>query len=147
MEVKDYRAIRQTGKDLTSKIFKFAIDNNKEVLSYHASLFEVKSIDSGRNTSVLIDLLDPNRKEFTLMDIGLSQTSVVGLIFYTRLLPIQDIYMTSGVSFGFENSCKDKLIATISLATFKKRNKLNTTEMFVLMHKKHQHFGLKIKTL
>ena len=38
MEVKDYRAIRQTGKDLTSKIFKFAIDNNKEDLTYAAKL-------------------------------------------------------------------------------------------------------------
>lgn len=211
MKVEDYRAIRQTGKDLTSKIFKFAIDNNKEelthaakllgfwsdhklifdsdeefdvlteflifekfnqnipvvkrfynsnpeltylekenmkgILNYYASIFEIKSIDSSKNTAVLIDLLDPNRKEFILMDIGLSQTSVVGLIFYSRLLPIEDIYMTSGVSFGFENCYKDKLLATISLAGFKKRNKLNTTEMFVLMNKKHQHFGLKIKSL
>ena len=81
------------------------------------------------------------------MDIGLSQTSVVGLIFYARLLPIQDIYMTSGVSFVFEKNHKDKLLGFISFATFKKRNKLNTTEMFVLMHKKHELFGLKIKTL
>lgn len=211
MKVEDYRAIRQTGKDLTSKIFKFAIDSNKKdltyaakllgfwsehklvfdsdqefdvlteflifekfnqnipvvrrfdtsnpeltdrekenmngILNYYASLFEIQSIDSSNNTLVLIDLLDPIRKKFTLMDIGLSQSSVVGVIFYTRLLPIQDIYMTSGVSFAFENINKDKLLGIISLTTFKNRKKLNTTEMFILMHKKHQHFGLKIKTL
>ena len=75
------------------------------------------------------------------------KASVAGQIFYTRLLPVQDIYMTSGVSFAFENSFKNKLFAAISLAAFKKRNKLNTTEMFILIHKKHQHFGMKVKTL
>jgi len=209
MEIANYKTIRQTGKELTSKIFKFAIEkkdelyyaakllgywngrtlafdsdeefdmlteflifeefkqnttivrrfynsnpeltdpekeNMKGMLNFHASLFEVKGVDSNRNTTVMVDLLDPNHKEFTLMDIGLSHTSVAGLIFYTRLLPVQDIYMTSGVSFGFENNFKDKLLGVISLAAFKKRKKLTTTEMFVMMHKKYQQFGLDIKT-
>jgi len=210
MKVEDYKAVRQTGKELTSKIFKFAIkdkdelyyaanilgcydgrtlvfdsdeefdtlteflifekfkqnttvvrrfynsnpeltdsekENMKGILNYHASLFEVKGVDSNKNTIVLVDLLDPDRKEFTLMDIGLSHTSAVGLIFYTRLLPVQDIYMTSGVSFGFENNFKDKLLGIISLAAFKKRNKLTTTELFVLMHKRYHQFGMNIKTV
>lgn len=210
MKVEDYKAIRQTGKELTTKIFKFETvnkdglnyaakllgywnenklifdseeefdmlteflifekfkkntnvvqrfynsdpeltdlekENMNGLLNFHASLFEVKSVDSNMNTIVLVDLLDPNRKEFTLMDIGLSHTSAAGLIFYTRLLPVQDVYMTSGVSFGFENNFKDKLLGIISLASFKKRNKLTTTELFVLMHKRYHQFGMNIKTV
>ena len=122
-------------------------ENMKGMLNFHASLFEVQGVDSNSNTLVLVDLLDSNRKEFTLMDIGLSHTSHAGLIFYTRLLPIEDIYMTSGVSFGFENNFKDKLLGVISLAGFKKRNKLTTTEMFIMMYKKYQQFGMNIKTV
>jgi hypothetical protein len=40
--------------------------------------------------------------------------------------------MTSGVSFGFDKNYKDKLFSSISLATYKKRRKLSSTEMFIL---------------
>jgi hypothetical protein len=210
MRIEDYKAVRQVGKDLTHKIFKFALINKEEIiyaakllgfwnghslafdsdeefdtvtdflifeklnqnkpvinrfydsnpelndfekeniiglLNYHSSLFEVKSIDSSGKILVLSDLLDVNHKEFTLMDIGLSQTTSVGLIIYSRLIPIRDIYMTSGVSFGFENNYKDKLLSSISLASFKKRKKLTYIELFLLIQKRNEQFGLKIKTV
>jgi hypothetical protein len=210
MRIEDYKAIRKVGKDLTHKIFKFALCNKDEmiyaakllgfwngrslvfdsdeefdivtdflifeklkqnvpvinrfydsnpeltdfeqesmkgILNYHSSLFELTNVDSTNNTLVLLDLLDLNHKEYTLMDHGMSQTSPVGLILYSRLLPFQDINMTSGVSFGFEKIYKDNLLSAISMATFKKRNKLTSTELFLLMHKKNQQFGLKIKTM
>ena len=93
------------------------------ILNNYSSLFEVISIDSIGNTLVLEDLLDANRKEYVLMDIGLSKTARLGFIFYTRLIPIRDINMTSGVSFIFERIYKDKLLSAISLAAFKKRRK------------------------
>jgi len=201
MKKEEYRAIRLTGKDLTSKIFKFAFinkdeiiyaanllgfwngralvydsdedfdtmtdllifeklkhnipvfkrfhdsnpelndmeqENMKGILNFHSSLYEITSIDSAGNTLVLLDLLDPNRKEFKLMDVGLSETTSVGLI-------IQDIYMTSGVSFGFDKSYKEQLFSAISLSRFKKRRQLSTTELFLLMYKKNQQFGIKVK--
>ena len=122
-------------------------ENMKGILSFHSSLFEIKTIDPKSNTMILCDLLDNNHSEFNLMDINLSHSSTYGLIFYSRLLPIKDCYMTSGVSFPFEMSEKNKLFAVISLDTFKKRSKLTTTEMFILMHKKHQQFGAKVRTL
>jgi len=209
MKIDDYRAIRQMGKDLTSKIFEFALINKEEmiyaakllgfwngrllvfdsdedmnvvtdflifeklkqnipvfkrfldshpelddleqlnmkgILNYHSSLFEITSIDSKSSTLILTDLLDLNHKQFQLMDINLSKTSSVGLILYSRLLPIQDINMTSGVSFGFEKSYKDKLLSTISLASFKKRRKLTGTEMFLLIHEKNRQYGVETRT-
>ena len=208
MNIEEYRTIRKTGKDLSSKIFKFALlnkdeliyaanllgfwngrtlvygsnedfdtitdfliyeklkhnipvfkrfydsnpeltdleqENMKGILNYHSSLFQITSIHSKANTLELLDLLSANRQEFKLMDVGMSQSTSVGLIFYSRLLPIRDIYMTSGVSFGFDKSYKDKLFSAISLATIKKRKKLTNTELFLLFHQKNQQYGIEVK--
>lgn len=116
------------------------------ILNNFPSLFEVKSIDSIGNTLVLVDLLDASRKEYVLMDIGLSKTARLGFIFYSRLIPIRDINMTSGVSFIFEKIYKDKLLSAMSLAAVKKRRKLTSTEMFILMHEKNRQFGMETRT-
>lgn len=210
MNLSDYRAIRASGKELGSKIFKYAVDNNKnEMISaakllglwngkmfifnsendsnalmdfmvfekpalnapafkrfhlsnpglndvqlehingmYHnfSSLFEVKSIDRMGNTLVLANLLDNDRKEYLLMDIGLSKTAPVGFVMFTRLIPIRDINMTSGATFGFKSIYKDKLLSAISLATFQKRRKLSSNEIYILMHNKNRQFGMETIT-
>ena len=206
----EYKLIRKTGKDLTSKIFKFGLgkkeefiyaakllgfwnnnklefesdqefdvlteffifekikqnisiverfsnsnpeltdlekENMKGILNFHCSLFEIKAVDPKNNTLILSDLLDDNHSEYNLIDINLSHSSPFGLISYLRLLPLKDCYMTSGVTFPFGKSYKNKLLAAISMATFKKRTKLTTTEMFILMQKKHQQFGVKVRTM
>jgi hypothetical protein len=112
----------------------------------YSSLFEVKSIDRICNTLVLADLLDDNRKEYLLMDIGLSKSEQTDFVLFTRLIPIWDIYMTSGVSFGFDKIHKAKLFSAISFHVFQKRRKLNFTEMYVLMHEKNRQFGMETRT-
>jgi hypothetical protein len=95
---------------------------------------------------VLVDLLDAGEKEYELMDLGMSKTAPVGFILFTRLLPIRDIHMTSGVSFGFNKVHRAKLLSTISLAEFKKRRKLTTTEMYILIHEKNRQYGVETRT-
>ncbi|HZK94803.1 MAG TPA: hypothetical protein VFC67_11390 [Prolixibacteraceae bacterium] len=121
-------------------------ENMNGILNNYPSLFEIKSIDSIGNILILEDLLDANRKEYMLMDIGMSKTASIGFILYARLIPIRDINMTSGVSFGFEKIYKDKLLSAISLAAFKKRRKLTSAETFILMHEKNRQFGLETRT-
>lgn len=119
-------------------------ENMNGIISNYSSLFEAKYIDSINNTLILEDLLDLDN-EYLLMDIGLSQTAKIGYVFYMRLIPIRDINMTSGMSFIFENSFKDKLLAAISLAKFKKRRKLTSTEMFILIHEKNRLYGMETR--
>ncbi|MDO9613387.1 MAG: hypothetical protein Q7J86_02550, partial [Bacteroidota bacterium] len=121
-------------------------ENMNGIINNYSSLFEVKSIDSIGNTLVLEDFLDKSRKEYLLMDIGMSKTARPGSIFYTRLIPIRDINMTSGASFIFEKIYKDKLLSAISFASVKKRRKLTSTEMFILMHEKNRQFGMETRT-
>ena len=210
MQLSDYRAIREAGKELGSKIFNYVVDNNMhELISaakllglwdgrkfifdsendsntlmdfmvfekttqntpafkrfhlsipklndlqqeningmYHnyTSLFEVKSIDKIGNTLVLADIMDNNRTEYLLMDIGMSKSVHPGFVLFTRLIPIRNINMTSGISFGFEKIYKDKLLSAISLTVFQKRRKLNSIEIYILMHSRNRQFGLETRT-
>lgn len=209
MQLREYRAIRESGKELGSEIFKFIIENNKNdlisaakllgfwngkimvfekefdmetmmdfmifekmtqnapafkryfdsnpklndlqlenmtgIINFYSSLFEIKRIDSKNNTLVFEDLLDAGKKEYLLMDVGLSQTALIGSIFYARLIPIRDINITSGMSFAFLNRFKDKLLSAISLANIKKRRKLTGVEMFLLIHEKNRQYGLETR--
>jgi len=113
-------------------------------VEYHASLFEILQTNQTNYTLVLRDLLSVDKPEFTLMDMGLSQTGNQGLLLYTRLIPILEINMTSGVSFGFESNKKEQLLDDISLEQFKKRRKLDSTDLFLLTHKKRKLYGREI---
>ena len=121
-------------------------ENMNGIFNNYSSLFEVKSADSIGNSIILEDLLDASRKEFVLMDIGMSKTARAGFIFYTRLIPIRDINMTSGASFIFDEIYKEKLLSAISLTAFKKRRKLTPTEMYILIHDKNRQYGMETRT-
>jgi hypothetical protein len=114
------------------------------MVDYHSSLFEIININRESCILTLIDLFDMNHKEFELIDLGLSQTIRIGIVFYFRLLPIRDINITSGVSFGFDTTEKDKILSDISLARFKRKGKLNSTDLFVLTHKRSKQYGINI---
>lgn len=114
------------------------------MLNYHASLFEIKSINKNNNTLILKDLIKTDHEDLILMDIGLSETSRVGIVFYARLLPIRDINMTSGVSFGFDKSDKNKLMGDISFARFKHRGKMKPIDLYLFFYKKSKSYGLNI---
>jgi len=114
------------------------------MVSYHSSLFEIVNINRESCILTLIDLFDKDHKEFELIDLGLSQTVRIGIVFYFRLLPIRDINMTSGVSFGFDTTVKGKILSDISFARFKRKGKLNSTDLFVLTHKKSKQYGINI---
>lgn len=142
----NYAPAYQRFYDSNPKLTELQQENLNGILNFHSSLFEVKHIDSTNHTIVFVDILDEDKKEYLLMDVGLSRTTSVGLIFYTRLIPIRDINMTSGLAFVFDNSLKEKLLSAISLASFKKRRKLTSTEMFLLFYEKNRQHGLNTKT-
>jgi len=111
------------------------------MVNSHASLFEVKRFEFP--LIILIDLLNKD-KEYVLIDLGFSQTGEVGGILYSRLIPIRDIYMTSGVTFAFEPLYKEQVLNDISFAKFKSNRKLNSTDLYLLTYKKSKHYGKKV---
>lgn len=109
MQLIDYRAIREAGRELGSEIFKYAVENNKHDLISAAKLL-------GFWDGKMMVFNSDNDSE-TLMD-----------------------FMV------FEKIYKDKLLSAISLAAFKKRRKLNGTEIFLLIHEKNLQFGKETRT-
>lgn len=116
------------------------------ILNNYSSLFEIKSIDSIGCTLVLEDLLRPGKVEYLLMDVGMSRTMQLGFILFSRLIPIRDINMTSGVSFAFKKGYKENLLSALAFASFKKRRKLTSTEIYLLFHDKKRQFGIETRT-
>ena len=114
------------------------------MVNYHSSLFEVQEINSDSCILTLIDLFDGNYKEYKLMDLGFSQTAKVGLVIYSRLIPVRRINMTSGVSFGFDLPAKDKILSNVSFLRFKRKGNLNSTDLFVLALKKSKQYGINL---
>ncbi len=73
----------------------------------------------------------------------MARTAAPGVLFYSRLIPIRDVFMTSGVSFGFNPGNKNKLLDDISAERFKKRRKLNSADLLLLSFKKSKSYGIK----
>ncbi len=80
--------------------------------------------------------------EITMFDIGISSTGIEGFMFYTRLIPIQDVYISSGVSFAFQAEVKERLLDDISFLRLKKRRKLSSADLFILTYKKSKIYGV-----
>lgn len=116
-------------------------------VNYHSSLFEIVKIDKSNSTLILKDLLNKDIADFILMDMALSQTGKTGLLIYTRLIPIREINITSGVSFGFQSMVKERILSDISLERLKKRRKLDSADLYILMHKKSKQYGIDINKI
>jgi hypothetical protein len=74
------------------------------MLASYTSLFEVTSIRGF--TIELKNLFETTDKPIKLIDIAFSVTASPGTLIFTRLVPIGDRYMTSGVSFIFRKEIK-----------------------------------------
>ena len=77
-------------------------------LSSRSSLFEVVAVSGF--TLQLKDLLEKMNKTIKLVDVGISSSAVPGALLFTRLVPIDDCYMTSGVVFAFPVGFNEYLV-------------------------------------
>lgn len=109
------------------------------------SLFQMVSVDKARGELRLKDVLNPESPEVILMELSLSQSDYKDILIFTRLVPIRGVYMSSGMAFIFPHFFKEQLLNDISLAKFKKRTKLNSSELFQLAYRKNKVFGISIE--
>jgi len=99
------------------KLFGNKIDETRKIilngmLNNHYSVFEITSINSDLYTLQLFDLI--GKQTYALMDIGFSTTAKVGAILATRLIPTENINITSGQSSVFQEEKRVRLLADIS---------------------------------
>jgi len=120
-------------------------DYLKGMINSYASLFTVQQI-SEDNTLILKDELDNEAKEYTMMDINLSQTARPDILIYSRLLPIEDVFVSSGLSFIYHPQYKTSIMNHMSSLRFRKRRKLTASDLFILFYKKNKEFGFDMET-
>ncbi len=104
----------------------------------HASLFEVVDVDEDNHEITVVDLLNKNESEFTFMDVNFSQSAYEGVVLYSRLLPIMDSNIASGVSFFFGPGSKAELLSALKLKKMMKR-KFSVADMYILFRKKSRN--------
>ena len=101
------------------------------------SLFEIEDILEDR---ILIrDILSDESRAYILVDTGLLQTGVEGVLLFTRLVPLTDFCISCGTSFPFRGESKSFLIAKYKneISRVKRRNpKIKRYTMFYRQWKK-----------
>lgn len=146
----DFLLYEKNGKP-NRLIDEFKADNNNlaeeeneilnGMLKNYDSLFEIVGIDKSQS---ILDLLDlQSKKEYKLKDISFSKTAKTERFIYTRLIPIENINMTSGLSFYFHPKNRLKLLTKIS-GQLANRNSKNKRTLFEKMFKCHKSYGIEV---
>lgn len=78
------------------------------LLSSYTSLFKVFGISE--NILLLRDILKKEDKLIKLIDISFSKTATPGMLLFTRAVPFNDFYRTSGISFAFRSDMEKYII-------------------------------------
>jgi len=116
------------------------------LVNSYASLFEVTKIDQEKCIISFSDVFSDTNQTYSVMDINFSQTAEMEGLIYARLIPIRDIYMSTGVHFSFNSSQKQRLLSDISFLRFKSGKKLSSSELYTHLFKKSKLYGIKTIT-
>lgn len=109
-------------------------------LNAFTSLFEVVGFDKENCLIKAIDVLDSDRN-YSLIDIGFSQTGWNGLLFFTRIIPLPEFNITGGVSFGFRRETKERLLNGFQFQKLKFNNKIKSIDKYLYFYNQHLIFG------
>lgn len=93
-------------------------------------LYQIVECNKEHNEVVLKDLSSKEAHNITLIDINLSNSNAIGLIFYGRLLPHQDIYVSTGITFSYSQENLNRILAQKEKIELKKRRKLSSQERY-----------------
>lgn len=99
------------------------------VASY-TSLFKVAAISRSDHALLLRDLLG-QRGEIRLTDIHLSETAVVGILLFLRVVPFADFNTTSGVILVFPGDREDYLLKKYGKMSAKVPSVADSTKRFI----------------
>ncbi|MDE1832253.1 MAG: hypothetical protein KGI02_07780 [Thaumarchaeota archaeon] len=94
---------------------------------------------------ILKDLLNYNKNQIKLIDFGLSKTAFPGMLLFTKLVPFGELYMTSGVSFVFDEYCEDYLLRKYKVLARKVDSHFDNVKRFVAFYKLNKTHGLDIQ--
>lgn len=107
----------------------------------YTSLFKVRSISPLENCLILTDLLNENQN-ITLLDFALSESAVPGILIFVRLIPFQDLYITSGVIFAFVEAKEAYLLKQYKYRARKVKSDSESIQRFVAFFHLNRTHGM-----
>jgi len=111
-QIKGSENIINIYKEHNSKLTKDENEIINGMASNYCSLFEIVDINVKKSIIYLKDQL--TNDIYKLMDINLSQTAQTESLIFTRLIPVYNINMTSGLTFQFLKRERLKLLTELS---------------------------------
>ena len=138
----------KTGKNCIA-LYKEDIDTNDNIekellegmlLSY-TSLFKITSIIEKENKIMLADVLN-KKEDISFIDFGLSMTGTPGMLIFTRIIPLKDFSMTSGISFAFPENSEENLKNNYEILKNKINSDSDSLKRFAAFYKMSLNEGL-----
>lgn len=113
-------------------------------LSSRTSLFKVNSIDTDESSLMLKDLLTKEEDE-KLIDNSLSRSVRTGYMLFTRLCPISNFNMTSGICFAFPSGIENDLISQYNGLKEKIDSEYGSVKKYASFFKLYREKGMEVQ--
>jgi len=114
------------------------------LLKSYTSLFKITNIISQNNILTLTDLLNINCEPIEIIDMGLSQTAVAGLLMFLRIVPFSDFNMSGGLGFAFSNDLEEYLIKEYKHIAKRVKSSSESLKRYVAFFKLYRRYGIEI---
>jgi len=140
----DDKTVVQMYRDKTGGLKDIEKETLSALISSYTSLFRVDSISASDNILYLSDLLN-NRTDIGLIDVGLSQSAIPGILLFIRLVPFKSVFVTSGILYVFCPALEETLLRKYK--KFSKRVDVirDPAERFFFFFKENEVHGMEVR--
>lgn len=146
----EYRRGKQTAVESFQEQELWESELEKEILDAFlqsdTSLFWVTSVNESENLLVMEDLLN-DEPRIKLTDIGLSTSIDPGLLLFCRLIRLEEVNMTSGVSLPFPDGSEDLLVSVYEDMRDEIRPYPASVVRYISFYGMYEQFGIEIQVL
>lgn len=110
------------------------------------SLFRVTSVNEAEGILIMEDLLNDVHK-IKLTDIGLSKSVDPGLLLFCRLIRLEEVNMTSGVTLPFPDGSEEILVSVYEDMRDEIRPYPDSVVRYISFYGMYEQFGIEIQVL
>ena len=114
-------------------------------LDAYTSLFKIIETEPLLGSITLADLFNDDQ-EMKVLNINLSRTARAGLLIFTRIIPLPDFNMSSGIYFAFPENSQRSLLKRYKIMRKKVKSNSESAQRFIAFFKLNRKEGLEGKT-
>jgi hypothetical protein len=114
------------------------------LIAAQTSLFRITSIAQSQSLLILEDLIAP-KNPVNLVDIAFSRSAVPSLLLFLRLVPLEEVFMTSGFTFVFSPTLVDHLVKGYKDSCMKKDRPADSGRRFIYFFKANRKSGMEVR--